>query len=77
MTMTVRARVRNGRLCVDEPTDLPDGAEVELRAVDGDNLDDLDRARLHAALDRAEDQLSAGRYVAGEEVIARLKRNAR
>jgi len=32
--MSVRARVRNGRLIVDEPTDLPDGTEVELVAVD-------------------------------------------
>ena len=31
--MNVRARVRNGRLIVDEPTDLPDGTEVELIAV--------------------------------------------
>ena len=30
--ITVRGRVRNGRLIVDEPTDLPDGTEVELVA---------------------------------------------
>lgn len=30
--ITVRARVRNGRLVVDEPTDLPDGTELELVA---------------------------------------------
>ena len=28
--MTVRGRVRNGRLVVDEPTDLPEGDVVEL-----------------------------------------------
>lgn len=28
--ISVRACVRNGRLVVDEPTDLPDGTEVEL-----------------------------------------------
>ncbi len=38
--MTVRGRVRNGRLVVDEPTDLPEGTEVELEAV-GDELWDL------------------------------------
>jgi len=32
--MTVRARVSNGRLVLDEPTDLPEGAEVELAPVD-------------------------------------------
>jgi hypothetical protein len=30
--ITVRARVRNGRLVVDEATDLPDGTELELVA---------------------------------------------
>jgi hypothetical protein len=29
--MTFRARVKNGRLTLDEPTDLPEGAEVELQ----------------------------------------------
>ena len=32
----VRARVRNGRLVVDEPTDLPDGTELELVPLDVD-----------------------------------------
>jgi hypothetical protein len=30
--LTVRARVKNGRLVLDEPTDLPEGAEVQLAA---------------------------------------------
>jgi hypothetical protein len=30
MKMTVHARVKNGRLLVDEPTDLPDGTELVL-----------------------------------------------
>jgi hypothetical protein len=30
--MTVRARVIGGRLVVDEPTDLPEGTELELTA---------------------------------------------
>jgi hypothetical protein len=69
--------VQNGRLVLDEPTDLPEGSEVELTVVDeGDDLDDEDRARLHAALDRADEQLKAGRFVSGEDVIARLRRNA-
>lgn len=74
--MTVRGRVANGRLIVDEPTDLPDGTEVELRVVDDDELDEEDRARLHAALEASEDDLRAGRVVPGHEVIARLRRGA-
>lgn len=30
MSVHVRARVRNGRLVVDEPVNLPEGTEVEL-----------------------------------------------
>lgn len=75
--MAMRARVRNGRLVLDEPTDLPEGTEVELAVVDeGDDLDDEERARLHAALDRADEQLKAGCFVPGEDVIARLRRKA-
>jgi hypothetical protein len=73
--LTVRARVKNGRLVVDEPTDLPEGSEVELAAVE-DDLDDDDRARLHAALDAADGELRAGKGIPGEQVIAALRRNA-
>jgi hypothetical protein len=73
MGMTVRGRVANGRLIVDEPTDLPEGAEVELRVVD-DDLDEEERGRLHAALEASEDDFRAGRVVPGADVVARLRR---
>ena len=71
--LTVRARVKNGRLVLDEPTDLPEGAEVELEAV-GDDLDPEDRVRLHAALDAADDELRAGKGIPGERILAALRR---
>jgi hypothetical protein len=40
----VKARVKNGRLLVDEPTTLPEGAELQLAIIDGDDLDDAERA---------------------------------
>jgi hypothetical protein len=50
-TMTLRARVKDGHLVLDEPTDLPEGTEVELVAMDDiDELDPADRARLHGFL---------------------------
>jgi hypothetical protein len=75
MPMTVRARVTNGRLLVDEPTTLPEGTEIDLVSLD-DDLDDEDRARLHAALEASEDDFRAGRVVAGDDVIAMLRRGA-
>ena len=70
--LTVRARVKNGRLVLDEPTDLPEGAEVDLEAL-GDDLDDADRARLHGALDAADDELRAGKGIPGQNIIAALR----
>lgn len=41
--MTIKARVREGRLVVDEPTDLPDGTEIEFLPLDpGDWFDEAD-----------------------------------
>lgn len=71
--MPLRARVRNGRLVLDEPTDLPEGTEVELGVIDED-LDDSDRAVLHAALDASEEEFKAGKGIPAAEVIAELRR---
>jgi len=75
MTLTLRARVRGGRLVLDEPVDLPEGSEVDLMPVDqADELDDADRARLHAALQRAEAQLQSGEALTREEFAQRVRR---
>ena len=45
------ARVRGGRLVLDEPVDLPEGTEVHLAVSDDwDDLDDAERAALTAAI---------------------------
>lgn len=67
----LKAHVKNGRLLLDEPTDLPDGTEVTVTIAD-DDLDDEDRARLHAALERSMAQAKAGKLVDADDVIARL-----
>jgi hypothetical protein len=54
------AKVRNGRVVLDEPTDLPEGAEVPLQIVDPDDLTDQERAALHASLERGLAQASRG-----------------
>lgn len=67
--------MRGGRLVVDEPTDLPEGAEVELIAADSwDDLDDAERERLHAALAASEEDVRAGRVRPAAEVTADLRR---
>ncbi|MBK8941037.1 MAG: hypothetical protein IPM79_26345 [Polyangiaceae bacterium] len=59
----LRARVRNGRLVLDEPTDLPEGAEIELMPVD--DLDDDEREELHRSLEASIAEAEAGDLVDG------------
>jgi hypothetical protein len=73
MQLALKIRVEGGRIKVDEPTNLPDGSEVELVIVGGDDLDDEERAALHQALDEAEDDIDAGRVVSEEEVWTTLR----
>ena len=69
----LKAQVRAGRLILDEPTNLPEGAEVRVALVDGDELDDKERAELHAALLAAEAELDAGQVVTEADLWARLR----
>jgi len=70
----LKARVKNGRLVMDEPTDLPEGSVVPLEIAHGwDELDDEDRAALHAALDQAEAEADAGEVVQEKDVAAMLE----
>jgi hypothetical protein len=72
--MTLKARVKAGRLVVDEPTDLPEGTEVELLALDpGDWLDEEGRAALHKALSDSEEDVEAGRLVDADVVLRQLR----
>ncbi len=70
----LKAEVKNGRLVVNEPTDLPEGTKLDLIIADpGDDLDDQERAELHAALDEGLAELRAGGGVDATEVLARLR----
>lgn len=75
--LALKARVRNGHLVLDEPTDLPEGAEVQLVAVDtDDSLDEGERAALHAALDEGVVEDDAGDTVDADDVLAHLRARA-
>lgn len=72
--MTIKARVLAGRLVVDEPTDLPEGTELELLPLDpGDWLDESDRAALHEALRQSDADVAAGRLVDATEILKALR----
>jgi hypothetical protein len=67
-----KIQVKDGRLVLDEPTDLPDGAEVEVLVID-DELTVAERAELHASLDRALDDSDAGRGMDASEYLERYR----
>ncbi len=74
MSALMKARVENGRLVLDEPTDLPEGTVVPLEiARDWDDLDDEERARLHASIEEAERELDAGQVASEEALWSRLR----
>ena len=78
MTLTLRGHIENGKIIIDEGVDLPEGTEVRLTLVDeAHDLDDEDRARLHAALDESQAEIDRGEGVPASEVIAELRNRGR
>ena len=70
----LKAQVKNGRLVMDEPTELPEGTVLELAPYDpGDDLDDAERAELHKALEQSWAEARAGKLIPAEEVLAKLR----
>jgi hypothetical protein len=67
-----KIQVKSGRLVLDEPTELPDGAEVEVLVMD-DELTAEGRAELRACLDRALDDSDAGRGMDAWEYLTRYR----
>jgi hypothetical protein len=75
----LKAHVHNGRLVLDEPTDLPEGEVVELVPLDevladgGDYLDDEERERLHESLRESIEQMKAGQTIDAADALAELR----
>ena len=68
----LKAVVRNGRLVVDEPTELPDGTELELVAVE-DDLSPAQRDELMRAIDEGAADIARGDCIDGGGLIAQLR----
>jgi hypothetical protein len=79
MQQPLRARVKKGRLVLDEPTDLPEGEVIELVPLDevlargGDYLDDEERAALRAELEASIAEAESGELVDADVVLAELR----
>ncbi len=64
----IQAQVKNGRLLVNVPTDLPEGTVLDLVAADpyadldeADELEPVNKAKLDAALDESWAEVEAGK----------------
>ena len=77
----LKAHVKSGRLVLDEPTELPEGSEVELIAVDDDDFEPEERARLLQAIEDGAESIERGDFVDGvefaDQLLARREAKAR
>ena len=78
----LKAVVRNGRLLLDEPTDLPDGTEVELVVREAAttspehpwaDMDPEERAQLEEEIEAGYRDIEKGDFVDAREVLAQLR----
>ncbi|HEY8089022.1 MAG TPA: hypothetical protein VIF09_14280 [Polyangiaceae bacterium] len=72
MKMTVRAHVKNGRLLVDEPTDLPEGTELDLVAASSEGDWDLTAEQV-AELRESIAQAERGELISGDDVLRAMQ----
>ena len=69
----LRAKVKDGRLILDQPTNLPDGTTLDLVLDDeGDDLTPQERKILDEAITRAWNSAKAGNLRPAEDVIRDL-----
>ena len=74
MSNALRARVRGGRLILDEPSSLPEGTEVELIPTSEiDPLDAAEHVQLRGFLADSIRTHVAGTGVPADEVLARIR----
>lgn len=69
---SLKAIVKNGRLKVDEPTDLPDGTESDLVPVDTE-FDPEERAQFFQAIEDGAEDFERGQHMDGFEFIATMR----
>ncbi len=74
--LPLKAHVKDGRLVLDEPTDLPEGEVVYLHPVEAqveaDGFDEQERAALRAALEEGIAAAKRGEHVDVGDFIAEL-----
>jgi hypothetical protein len=68
----LKAHVREGRIVIDEPTELPEGTEFELVPLD-DGMTPEERAELEAMVEESEAEFARGESVSLEQLWDTLR----
>jgi hypothetical protein len=70
-----QARGRGGRLALDEPTTLPEGAAVDVIVIEDaiDAMPEDEREALLASIDRGLVDVDGGRTVSAAEALRRIR----
>jgi hypothetical protein len=68
----LKAQVKNGRLVVDEPIDLPEGKVIYLVPAIADEMEDDERAALHESIRESIDQMNKGQLIDADQALAEL-----
>jgi hypothetical protein len=75
MSILLRGHVRDGRLLIDEPVDLPENTEVQVSLCLGeeqDCYDTVERAQIDAAISAGLAAMARGEVFPAEQVLAEL-----
>lgn len=65
--------MESGRIVVDDPVDLPEGAEVEIAVLGDEEMSQEERAEIEADIDDGLAEVDRGETSPIEDVIARLR----
>jgi hypothetical protein len=68
----LKAHVKDGRIVLDEPTDLPEG-EIVYVVRDAIDMDAAERAELDDSIRESIEQMNNGQLIDGDEALARLR----
>jgi hypothetical protein len=68
----ISAHIRNGQIVLDEPTELPEGAAIEVLIPEHGALTEREQAELEAACDASDAEFERGEYEDARAFAARL-----
>lgn len=73
----MKAHVQDGQVVLDEPLQFPEGARLRVVLEDEEaEMSASEQQVLNAEIEQSLDEIDAGKYVQGQDLIARLRTRA-